>query len=339
MNGVSEYIVNPRRAPRAPARCAAQVTAADGTWSAQTEDIGPTGCQLIAPGPVARGQRLSITFTNPKVAGTLQVEGKAAWCSPRSPWRVGVAFADATRPAAERWFALLVAAHPGVGAFRRVPERLPVDAMLFLSPPPTFLVDFSDDEVAVLCHVASGTTLASLRERLAGTWSASQRATFSLLSRGMVTVSRSASAHPAAWKKVMAELGAEFVSAAPRAARPAPFTEAVALGDEALPEVEADFELDPAGAAPPQPSTQPPPLPPDRLAGRRPDPLPGGPGVLRPRPDGAGRRPEQQRPGPPPARPAAGPRGRGDRRRDRPRHGEALTGLPAGPKLWTGLVK
>lgn len=230
---MSEYIVNPRRAPRSPSRCAIQVRTAEAAWSAETEDISPLGCQLVAPGAVARGLPMTLVFANPKVPGSLKVEGKVAWGSSRPPWRVGVAFGEEGRPSVDRWFARLVAAYPGLSGLRRVPDRLPVDAMLFLAPPPTFLLDFTPDEIEVLRHVAGGTTIASLRARLAAGWSASQRAVFSLLARGVVTVSRGASAHPSAWKKVMAGLGAEFVTEAPRAVKPAPFIERLVAGNAA----------------------------------------------------------------------------------------------------------
>jgi hypothetical protein len=225
---VTEYIVNPRRGPRAPSRCAALVHAPDSAWKAETEDIGPMGCQLVAPSMMGRGLPLTIVFTNPKLPGSLSAEGRVAWGSSRPPWRVGVAFAGSCRPQAERWFAQLVAAFPGMGGFRRVPDRLPVDAMLFLSPPPTFLLDFSTEELEVLRHVASGTTVASLRGRLATSWSASQRAVFSLMARGVVTLSRGAAAHPSTWKKVMSDLEFEFVMEMPPTYTPLPFLESEA---------------------------------------------------------------------------------------------------------------
>jgi hypothetical protein len=76
--------------------------------------------------------------------------------------------------------------------------------------------------------VASGTSIATLRDRLVGGWAASQRAIFSLLARGVVTVSRSAAVHTAAWKKVMEDLEVDFVVEATRAIRTSPFLEAVA---------------------------------------------------------------------------------------------------------------
>ena len=210
-----EYIVNPRRAPRAPSRCVTQVRTGAGAFAAETEDIGPSGCQLVAPGALARGALLTLTFANPKVKGALSVEGTVAWGSQRPPWRVGVAFGERSQASARLWYEALVAAHPGLGGFRRVPDRLPVDAMVFLAAPPSFLFDFSHEEVEVLRHVAAGITIASLRDRLGASWGGSQRALFSLKSRGAVTVSGSAASHPSAWKQVMKELKAEFVQEAP----------------------------------------------------------------------------------------------------------------------------
>jgi hypothetical protein len=286
MDAVSEHIVNPRRAPRAPARCSAQVEAPDASWATETEDIGPSGCQLVAPRAMARGLPLGLVITNPRMPGSLKAVGMVAWCSPQAPWRVGVAFADSSREPAERWFNQLVATFPGLGNQRRVPERLPTDAMLYLSAPPS-LVDFTPEEVGVLRHVASGITVAELRSRLARDWRGSQRAIFSLMARGVLTLSRAGSAHPAAWKRVMAELGAEFVTE-PSRARPAPFTEAVGL--ETPPDVAGRVDLDPGldvspalelaeppGKSPAQPPARPPPLPahPPPLPTRAAPPAPG----------------------------------------------------------------
>jgi len=264
---VTEYIVNPRRAPRAPSRCATQVRAGAAAFAAETEDIGPTGCQLVAPGALARGQAVALVFANPKVQGALSVEGKVAWGSSRPPWRVGVAFGEKCRVDAERWFQQLVAAHPGMGGFRRVPDRLPLDAMIFLAAPPSFLFDFNPEEVEVLRHVASGTTIASLRNRLSARWDLSQRALFGLMARGAATINRGAASHPSAWKKVMAELGAEFVHEAPRATRAPPLLERPAAGDAGPLRTEADVALEFG----PGPSAAPPPLPPPPAPG--PEPL------------------------------------------------------------------
>jgi hypothetical protein len=254
---VSEYIVNPRRAARAPSRCAALVHAPGSDWNAETEDISPLGCQLVAPGAVGRGLKLNLVFANPRVQGSLQVEGKVAWGSSQPPWRIGVAFDGANRAQAERWIGLLVAAHPGLAGVRRVPDRLPLDAMLFLAAPP-FLVDFTPEEVEVLRHVGGGTTIAALRTRLAASWNPALRATFSLLARGVVTVSGGAAAHPSTWKKVMADLNADFVAEVPPLARPVTFIERTAARRPPRLDEPLNMDLDPRFTPPPELAQLPP---------------------------------------------------------------------------------
>ena len=259
---MSEYIVNPRRAPRAPSRCVTEVRTGATGFAAETEDIGPTGCQLVAPGALPRGQVVMLTFANSKVKGLLSVEGKVAWVSSRPPWRVGVAFGEKSRLGAQLWFERLVAAHPGLGGYRRVPDRLPVDAMLFLAPPPSFLFDFTVEEVEVLRHVAGGSTIASLRERLGASWNVTQHALFGLMSRGLVTVNRSAASHPAAWKKIMAELEAEFVQEVPRAVRTSHLLERFAVRGTASTRRDIDgalvLDLGPGETTTPAPRAAPP---------------------------------------------------------------------------------
>ena len=363
---VSEYIVNPRRAPRASSRCAALVHTPESAWKSETEDLSSLGCQLVAPKAMARGFPMTLVLANPKVKGSLRVEGRVAWGSSQPPWRVGVAFGEGSRAEAERWFSTLVATSPGLAGTRRVPDRLPIDAMLYLGPPPTFLVDFSPEEVEVLRHVAGGTTAAELRRALEPGWSGAQRAIFSLLARGVVTVSRSAAGHVSSWKKVLAQLGVEFVAEPPRPVRAEPVPERAA---SRLASRSGAPEHDRNDAPPPE-LLEPIPSRPDpgrggaaadatqahegsgdrdggraagalagradgrhRLARRRAPPHARGAGVLRPGSHRAGGRAKPQRAGPPAARAAARAGRLGDRNRDRPRHGDALANHPASVRL------
>jgi hypothetical protein len=273
---VAEYIFNLRRAPRAPARCAAHVQVPGSGWSSETEDFGPSGCQLVAPGAVPRGLQLLVVLTHPGLKEPLRVTGRVAWATSRPPWRVGVAFADPGKAQASAWFTRLVAAHPRLGTLRRVPDRLPIDAMLFLGPPPGLLVDFTPEEVEVVRHVAAGTTVESLRTRLGSTWPSAQRGIFSLLARGLLTVSRSTSAHPTAWKKVMAELGTDFVLEMKHAPRttPLPVADVDWVPPMLMPEM-AEVIPEPEPPAPAAtPPESPPPLPQPPPAPPHPPPLP-----------------------------------------------------------------
>jgi hypothetical protein len=228
MRPVADFILNPRRAPRSRARCRASVRLAGAAWVGETEDVGPHGCQLLAPSALATGAAVSVEIASAQVPGELRAAGTVAWVSSQPPWRVGVSFSEEGRVEATRWFAKLVAGRPDEGG-RYVPDRLPVDAMLFLGPPPRFMVDFTPDEVEVLRHVAGGISVAALRTRLAASWPRPLRALFSLLARQAVTVSRSVASSPQAWKAVMQQLGAGFDRPGPDASQtgrapPEPFT-------------------------------------------------------------------------------------------------------------------
>jgi hypothetical protein len=211
---VTDYIVNPRRAPRALARCRVQVKSASSEWNAETEDVGPHGSQLVAPTPLPRGTILQLTIGAPAIREPLRVTARVAWAASQAPWRVGLAFEQPWLPAASRWFESLLASNPRLGNFRRVPDRLPVDAMVFLSAPPRF-ADFSPDELEVIRNIGGGITVAGLRKRLQATWSVSQRLLFALLTRSVVTLSRGAAVQVEAWRQVMADFDSSFVVDAP----------------------------------------------------------------------------------------------------------------------------
>jgi hypothetical protein len=230
------------------------VVAPDGAFDAQTEDVGSRGCQVVSPKLVRKGESLGLTLSCEKLPDALRVTGKVAWVSPQPPWRVGVAFDERHAAESARWFERLVAACPGVGAFGRVPERIPLDAMVYLGPPPRFLVDFTPDEALLLRAIASGARIDELMVRLRDRWPTAQRALFSLLTRQAVTLARGHAAHPDAWKKILTDVEASLAIAA--------------LGTEST------------LAAPPETHVD--------LAG--PEPAPGPPAPVRPvAPHGAGR--------------------------------------------------
>ncbi len=207
---MAQFIVNPRRAPRAPARCRAVVVTPATAFDSETEDIGSHGCQLVAPKHLRKGDAVQLTVTTEKVAEPLRVTGRVAWVSPQAPWRVGVAFDDASTKDGIRWFEKLVTAHPGLAGFRRVPERMAVETMVYLGPPPRFLRDFSEEEAILLRAIASGVRVDELQARLHDRWPAAQRALFSLIARQAVTLSRGQAVHPDAWKQILKDIEASL---------------------------------------------------------------------------------------------------------------------------------
>ena len=207
------YIVNPRRALRAPARCPAHVVAVGASFHAITEDVGARGCQVVAPGPVPSHERVRVKLQNGP-GRPLEVKGHVAWVSERAPWRLGIAFDDREVRESTRWVEKLLGANPALAPANRVPSRIPLESVVYLAAPPRLVVDFSEDEVMLLRVIASGARMDELHARLRSRWEEIQRALFSLLARQAVTFFRGAAVHPDAWRRILADHEAQFAAAA-----------------------------------------------------------------------------------------------------------------------------
>jgi len=281
-----EYLDNPRRAVRAPLRCSALVLRPGGATQTATEDIGARGCQLVLPEPPVRGETIGLAIRVPRHPRTLRLSARVAWVSPRPPWRLGVAFAPESLAEAARWMETLISLDPRVLEFRRPPDRVPLDATVYLGLPPGPAADFTDDELTVLRTVGLGLPLRTVRERLAQGWPGSQRAIFSLLTRQALTLARASSSHPRAWRTVLGadgpsvdQLGEGAFNARPR-------------GGADLCEAFAPSVAAPASQAPTPPprsppfitrSATPPPLPPASTPSPQ-TPTGGESSAARPRP-------------------------------------------------------
>lgn len=266
---MAEFIVNPRRAPRAPARCRTAVTCTNASFEAETEDIGAYGCQVVSPRGVKKGDAVRLTIANDRLAEPLVVPGRIAWVSAQFPWRVGIAFDDGAFPATSAWFERLVEAYPGMRTLRRLPETIPVEAVVYLGAPPRFVVDFSEDEAAILRAIGSGTRVDELVVRFRARHAVLERALFSLITRSAVTLSRGQAVHPSAWKPILDEVeallaveslgsGSSTLAAPPEAwtPRPAPAPVPVQLLPEPGP-LPFDTEPRPARGAAPKPIVPP----------------------------------------------------------------------------------
>jgi hypothetical protein len=249
---MAEFIVNPRRAPRAPARCRTAVVSASGSFEAETEDIGAYGCQVVSPKGVRKGDPVRITIANDKVPNPIQVSGRVAWVSSRFPWRVGIAFDESVLAQTSAWFERLIDAHPGMRTLRRLPERIPMDAVVYLGAPPRFVVDFSEDEAALLRAISSGARIDDLMARFRARGPAIERALFSLIARSAITLVRGQAVHPSRWKQILDEVEALLA------------VESMGSGPKSLvaPPPEEGFEPHFAPRAPPPaPAAAPPPVP------------------------------------------------------------------------------
>jgi hypothetical protein len=204
---VGAFIQNPRQFPRIQAKYRVVVSHSGAGWSAETFDISATGCQIITPRPMQKGEVAKLVIEAPPLSEPLSVFGSVAWTTDSGRFRAGVAFADRQPdgdPAA--WFRRLIANQPGIeGTMRRFPERLPLDTKLFLRPPPQFIFDFGPEEVALLKLLGDGTTIGKVLSE--GPFSAAQAARFifALLEQRVITLSLGEAAPAWRWKAALAD--------------------------------------------------------------------------------------------------------------------------------------
>ena len=227
MSNVGAFIQNPRQFPRILAKYRVVVSHGGAGWSAETFDISATGCQIISPRPMQKGEVAKLVIEAPQISQPLSVFGSVAWTADAGRFRAGVTFAERQPdgdPAA--WFKRLLANQPGIeGTMRRLPERLPHDTKLFLRPPPQFIFDFGPDEVALLKLLGDGTTIGKvLRD---GPFSPAQaaRVIYALLEQRVITLSLGEAAPAWRWKAALADFEAQVGERKPPApAAPSPAT-------------------------------------------------------------------------------------------------------------------
>ena len=97
------HILNPRRSPRAPARCSARLAFSDGSrLDAETEDVSALGCQVVVARALRVDTVLSVEISCQSLEERLAVQGHVAWASGTSPYRAGIAY-DRERRMPRRW--------------------------------------------------------------------------------------------------------------------------------------------------------------------------------------------------------------------------------------------
>ena len=210
------HVEDLRSAPRLSTHCRVEVRDRYASWTAETEDLGPRGCQLLTGRPAKVGDVLTLEISSALVPTPLVVMGLVAWSAPPPVGRIGVAFAGALTSSLspEQWFARLVASDPAARV-RDVRRTVELDSVLYLAAPPEGTVPLSPDEARLLRAIGRGKTLSAICEAVDP--KRLRRALFALLSRRLVTLSRAASVDPARWEAVIGE--AELAHATEEIAR------------------------------------------------------------------------------------------------------------------------
>jgi hypothetical protein len=217
-------VVDARRAPRVPLRLAVTLRHGRDAWTTETEDVGPRGCQVVSARALPPGSPVVLALSCPALDRAVAATGRVSWARTDEPVRLGISFEV---PVAQRgWFDALLAADPRASrAAARAPLRLPGETPLRLGEPPTTVLDFSEDERAVLAAIGAGTTAAKLADALAPRFHRARGALFSLIARRLV---RLQTGPPGAAERWRAVLGPALPSPGPRS------REAQRLHDEAM---------------------------------------------------------------------------------------------------------
>ena len=202
---MADFILNPRRVPRALIPCAARVALRTGSFfTAPAIDYSIQGCQLEASGPLELGMRLFVELVNERVSEPNHLSGRVAWSAQSEPWRLGIAFDEGCRSAATRFFEKLAKAYPSAQVCGCDPERIPEDALLAPAPPPEGLPPLRPVEVEVLRIVGSGMSAQALRAALGERWDGLINPLFSLLGRGHLVIGAPDERAAAGWAPYLA---------------------------------------------------------------------------------------------------------------------------------------
>jgi hypothetical protein len=221
-------VVDARRAPRVPLRLAVTLRHGGDAWAVETEDVGPRGCQLVSARVLAPGSAVVLAVSCPAIDRAIAATGRVTWTRPDAPIRLGISFEV---PTSQRgWFEALLAADPRAArAAERTPHRLAGDTPLRLGDPPTAVLDFSDDERAVLAAIGEGLTAAELADALAPRFHRARGALFSLIARRLVHLHAGPAGAAERWRPVLGP----GPSVSPRRPMPRPH-DAQRLHDEAM---------------------------------------------------------------------------------------------------------
>jgi hypothetical protein len=185
---MSDFIVNPRRAPRAAVPLTARATVLSGRyWRSPTADCGPGGCQLVAGAPCAPGERIFLELADGPLPEPAWLTGKVAWVAGAGELRIGVEYDAHSLPAGARLYALLAGAAPASIVGGRAPRAVPLGARVApgMTPDAGSLLP---REAELFAAVGDGTTVRALRERLGGRWEALVHPLFALLDRSQLVV-------------------------------------------------------------------------------------------------------------------------------------------------------
>jgi hypothetical protein len=185
---MTDFIQNPRRAPRAAVALVARASLTSGrAWHSPTVDFGPGGCQLVAPIPCEEGQRIFLELRGTALLEPKWLTGDIAWVDLGPERRIGVEFDAASRPAAANVFEQLSGTSPHLLIGARAPRNVPLSARVTAGVQPDSAV-LRPREAELVRAVGAGLSVGDLRDRLGERWELLVNPLFSLLDRSHLTL-------------------------------------------------------------------------------------------------------------------------------------------------------
>jgi hypothetical protein len=185
---MTDFVNNPRRAPRTVIGCDARVALKSGTFfEGPTVDYGPGGCQLVAPTPLPAEERVFVELRNGGVPESSLLSGRVAWTAGEAPFRTGVQFDTGSRDDAAYFYGRLAAVHPELVEVDGVPDRVALDARVVPWERERDAAVLPGEE-EVLLAIGTGIRIRELRERLGDRWEGSLNPLFALLARRLLVI-------------------------------------------------------------------------------------------------------------------------------------------------------
>jgi hypothetical protein len=185
---MTDFVYNPRRAPRALLGRSGRVQRASGVaFEGPIVDLGPTGCQVVTPAPLPPGERIVVSLADGAPAAAPTLRGHVVWTANAAPFRSGVQFDPSCQDDASLLYGRLAAERPDLVDVDALPERLPLSARVVPWAREADAAVLPGEE-EVLLAVGAGARLGEVRERLGARWDVAINPFFALLARRLLVI-------------------------------------------------------------------------------------------------------------------------------------------------------
>jgi hypothetical protein len=185
---VSTFVANARRTLRLPVRCEVRIEVDGIGYDGFAEDLSARGCLLVAPIRLRTESHVRLLLRREGAPSPLSVGAVVVWRKSRPSGHHGMIFDPGDRLRAQAWFDQSMENHTELLHLDRVPDRLPLQARVYLSGALNLPPRLADEETVVARLACGPSTVSDLCSLLGPDTRRARRALFSLLNRGAVTL-------------------------------------------------------------------------------------------------------------------------------------------------------